>query len=89
MANLPMTKSSPFVVSDFTNPSGAIVYRVSGWRNGKRYRKNHETLIEAQRERNALEAERLALSGGPRAAMTRLTESQLHEAEAVSHSRAK
>lgn len=34
-----MNQANPFVISEFTNPSGEIVFRVSGWLQGKRVRK--------------------------------------------------
>lgn len=42
-----------FEISEFTNPSGEIVFRVAGWLNGKRVRKNLAA------------ARRLKPSGGP------------------------
>jgi hypothetical protein len=33
-------KHAQFVISEFTNPSGEIVFRVSGWPDGKRVRRN-------------------------------------------------
>lgn len=38
-----MNADTPFVVSQFTNPSGEIVFRVSGWLDGQRVRKNFPT----------------------------------------------
>jgi len=35
-----MAQASQFVISKFTNPSGEIVFRVTGWLVGKRIRKN-------------------------------------------------
>ena len=78
-----MKEASPFVVSQFTNPSGEVVFRVSGWLNGKRVRKNFGTRAEANAERDALEAERMGADTGLRRALTRLTEEQLHEAESM------
>jgi integrase len=72
-----------FQVSEFTNPSRDVVYRVSGWLDGKRVRKNFPTRAEAEAERQALEIQRLQRETGIRAAATRLTDDQLHEAETV------
>jgi hypothetical protein len=78
-----MNPNSSFVVSEFTNPSGEIVFRVSGWLDGKRVRKNFPTRTEAEAERQVLEIQRLQSEVGIRTAVTRLDDEQLHEAEAV------
>jgi integrase len=78
-----MKKVSPFVISEFTNPSGEIVYRLYARVDGQRIRKNFATLAEAQAEREVQEVNWLQRDSGTRAAITRLTEDQLHEAEAV------
>src|SRR6204780_87325 len=78
-----MNQVTPFVVSEFTNPSGEVVFRVSGWLNGKRIRKNFPTRTEAEAERQVLEVQGLQGETGTRTAVTRLVEDQLHEAEAV------
>ena len=78
-----MKDATPFVVSQFTNPSGEVVFRVYGWLDGKRVRKNFPTRAEANAERDALEAERMGADTGLRRALTRLTEEQLHEAETL------
>jgi hypothetical protein len=44
-------KEKPFVVSEFTNPSGAIVSRLYGGDQGRRIRKNFATRLEADAER--------------------------------------
>jgi integrase len=80
-----MNQVTPFVISEFANPSGEIVYRVSGWLDGKRLRKNFTTRIEALAERQALEVQRLQGESGVRPAVTRLSEAQLQEAEAAFH----
>jgi hypothetical protein len=46
-----MNPVASFVISEFTNPSGKIVFRVSGWLDGNRVRKNFETRAEAEAER--------------------------------------
>ncbi len=78
-----MNQATPFVVSQFTNPSGEVVFRVSGWLDGKRIRKNCPTRTEAEAERQVLYIQRLQGETGIRVAATRLTDDQLHEAEAV------
>jgi integrase len=78
-----MKQTNSFVISEFTNPSGEIVFRVSGWLDGKRIRKNCPSRAEAKAEADALEIQRLQGETGIRPAITRLTEDQLHEAEAV------
>lgn len=78
-----MNQVTPFVISEFTNPSGKIVSRISGWLAGKRIRKNFATRAEAEAERQVLEVQGLQGETGTRTAVTRLVEDQLHEAEAV------
>lgn len=78
-----MNRNSPFVISEFINPSGAVVHRVSGRLHGKRVRKNFRTRAEAEAERQVLDVQRLQGETGIRAAITRLTDEQLHEAEAA------
>ena len=77
-----MSQASQFIISEFTNPSGEIVFRVTGWLDGKRIRKNFPTRAEASAERQALEIQRLQAETGIRTTATRLTDAQLHEAEA-------
>ena len=76
-----MKQAASFVISEFTNPSGEIVCRVTGWLDGKRVRKNFSTWAEAQAERQALEVRVLQSQTGVRSAITRLTDDELHEAE--------
>lgn len=78
-----MAQVSAFSISEFTNPSGEIVYRVAGWLDGKRIRKNFATRAEAAAERQSLELQLIQGETGVRAAATRLTDEQLHEAEAA------
>jgi len=78
-----MNHTTSFVISEFTNPSGEIVSRVSGWLDGKRIRRNFLTRAEAEAERQILEVQRLQSETGIRTAVTRLDEDQLHEAEVV------
>jgi len=78
-----MSPASQFIISEFTNPSGEIVFRVTGWLDGTRIRKNFPTRAEASAERQALEIQRLQAETGIRTTATRLTDAQLHEAEAA------
>ena len=78
-----MSQASQFIISEFTNPSGEIVFRVTGWLDGTRIRKNFPTRAEASAERQALEIQRLQAETGIRTTATRLIDAQLHEAEAA------
>jgi hypothetical protein len=78
-----MNQATQFVISEFTNPSGEVVFRISDWLDGKRIRKNFPTRAEAEAERQVLEVQGLQGETGIRTAVTRLVEDQLHEAEAV------
>jgi len=68
-----MSQASQFIISEFTNPSGEIVFRVTGWLDGTRIRKNFPTRAEASAERQALEIQRLQAETGIRTTATRLT----------------
>ncbi len=72
-----------FVISQFTNPSGQRVFRVSGWLDGKRIRKNFATRAEAEAERQVFEIGNLQTKAGVRATITRLSDEQLQDAEAA------
>jgi integrase len=78
-----MNPHSSFAISEFTNPSGDVVFRVSGWLDGKRVRKNFSTRPDAEAERQVLEIQLLQRETGIRTAATRLSDDQLHEAETV------
>lgn len=80
-----MKQKHSFVISQFTNPSGEIVFRVSGWVHGKRIRQNLATRAEAQAQRQVLEIAALQAGSGMRVATTRLADDQLQEAEAAFH----
>ena len=80
-----MNQVTKFLISKFTNPSGEFVFRVSGWLDGRRVRKNLATRAEAQAERQALELAALQSESGMRVAATRLANDQLREAEAAFH----
>src|SRR5579871_1704758 len=76
-------KQDTFDISEFTNPSGEIVFRVSGWLDGKRIRKNFPTRTEAEAERQLLEIQQHKGEASIHTAVTRLTDDQLHDAEAA------
>lgn len=78
-----MKQKKQFVVQEFPNPSGEIVYRVYGRINGERVRKNFATRQEADTERQLLEIQAAQKETGVRVAGTRLNDAQLREAEAV------
>ena len=78
-----MKQTSAFVISEFTNPSGETAYRVAGWLDGKRVRKNFPSRAEAEAERQILDIRHLQRVSGIRVAATRLTDAQLHDAEAA------
>jgi integrase len=78
-----MKHTTPFVISEFTNPSGAIVFQLYARLDGKRFRKNFPTRAEAEAERQVQEVQWLQRETGIRTAATRLTDEQLHEAESV------
>jgi integrase len=78
-----MNQVAPFVITTFTNPSGEIVFRVSGSLDGKRVRKNFPTRAEAEAERQILEVQRAQGETGIRTAITRLTDEQIGEAETL------
>ncbi|MCS6245811.1 MAG: site-specific integrase [Opitutus sp.] len=78
-----MSQAPQFVISEFTNPSGEIVFRLTGWLDGKRIRKNFSTRAEAAAERQSMEIQQCQAETGIRATATRLSEEQLHEAEAA------
>ncbi len=77
--------SVKFGISEFTNPSGEVVFRVTGSLNGKRIRKNLPTLAEAQAERQVLEIAALQSDSRMRVTATCLAVDQLREAEAAFH----
>ena len=83
MANPTCPRLPQFVISEFTNPSGEIVFRLTGWLDGKRIRKNFPSRAEAGAERQAMEIQQLQTETGIRATATRLSDEQLHEAEAA------
>jgi len=72
-----------FTVSRFENRNGSISWRVSGWLSGVRVRKNFATREDAAAEVQALEIRKLQETAAVRPVLTRLSEDQLHEAEAA------
>jgi integrase len=74
---------SAFIVGKFTNRNGVTSWRVDGRLNGLRIRKNFKTREEAGAEKAALEAKAAQSDTGLRTTLTRLTDEQLHEAEAA------
>jgi hypothetical protein len=72
-----MSQAPQFVISEFTNPSGEIVFRLTGWLDGKRIRKNFSTRAEAASERQSMEIQQCQAETGIRATATRLSEEQL------------
>ena len=59
-----MNEANPFVISQFTNASVEIVFRVDGRLDGKRIRKNFSTRAEADAERRVLQVQRLQGEAG-------------------------
>ncbi len=78
-----MAQAKSFVVSQFTNPSEEVVFRVSGWLDGSRIRRNFPSRAEADAERLSLEIQRLQADSGVRPALTRMNEEQIRDAEAA------
>ncbi len=76
-------EKNPFAIKTFTNPSGEIVFRVSGYVCGQRVRKNFDTRAEAEAERQVLAVKAMQGDTDMRTAPTRLTDEQLHDAEAA------
>ena len=50
-----MDHNTSFFISEFTNPSGAIVFQLYARLDGKRFRKNFPTRTEAEAERQKME----------------------------------
>ena len=78
-----MNQTASFVITPFTNPSREIVFRVTGWLDGQRVRKNFRTRDEAEAERQVLEVQRAQGETGIRTTITRLTDAQVGEAETL------
>jgi hypothetical protein len=78
-----MTHENSFTVARFNNRNGAISWRVSGWMNDVRIRKNYKTREEAAAEKVALERGADEAASGLRSISTSLTIEQVREAEAA------
>ena len=78
-------KHSKFVVSPFENRNGITSWRVDGYFNGVRIRRNFKTREEAAAEKSALEIKALNAANGQHTIATILTAEQVREAEAVFH----
>ncbi|MDB6124562.1 MAG: hypothetical protein JWQ71_3555 [Pedosphaera sp.] len=79
-----MIAKNRFQIKSFTNPSGVQVHRVEGrLSNGERVRQNFKTEREAQVHKAELEIKSLNLSVAMGLKPTRLTDTQLGEAEAA------
>ncbi|MCS6242680.1 MAG: site-specific integrase [Opitutus sp.] len=74
---------SAFIVSRFVNRNGITSWRVDGRLHGLRIRKNFKTRVEAGAEKDALDIKAAQSDTGIRSTATRLTDEQLHEAEAA------
>lgn len=74
---------SAFTVTQFKNRNGTLSWRVSGWLNGIRIRKNFLTREEAAAEKGPLEIKAAQTAGGMRLLATSMTEKQAREAEAA------
>jgi hypothetical protein len=76
-----MKQENPYVISEFTNPSGKIVFQLYARIDGKRFRKNFPTRAEAETERQILGIQYLQETE-MRVAATRLADAQLRVASA-------
>ena len=77
-----LPKRRRFNIVEFSNPSGAQAWRVSGIaENGERIRSNFRTKAEAEGERDRLESEFRNVAIATRLISTRLTDAQAAEAE--------
>lgn len=71
-----------FRIVEFTNPSGATSYRVTGWTvAGERIRENYKTHDEALARKQALEIQATNTETAGRMLFTRLTPEHLKDAE--------
>ena len=72
-----------FKITNFINPSGNTVFRVTGMKGTTRVRENYPTYDEALAARQRHEIETLNLHVAPRLKATRLTDQQICEAESA------
>lgn len=75
-------QTKKFEVSKFENLNGTTAWRVSGWLNNARIRRNFPTRDEAIAEAASLEIREAQIAAGMRFSATFLTEEQLRDAEA-------
>ena len=75
-------KGEAFYITEFTNASGSVSFRVSGMKDGKQIRKNFGTYEEAIAEKQTLESQVHEIESSAKPRVTRLTDEQLEEAEA-------
>jgi len=78
-----MSHENSFTVSRFENRNGVTSWRLAGWLQGVRIRKNFKSREEAAVEKAALEIKALQAASGLRSIATALTEDQVREAEAT------
>ena len=76
-----MKQPPKLVVTPFENRNGVISYRVVGWINGERVRKNFKTRAEASAEKTALEIGAVQAANGMQMVATKLTIEQVRDAE--------
>lgn len=72
-----------FVIRKFKNRNGTRSFRISGFLNGQRVRKNFRTKQEAAAEKSVLEIRAIQEAHGQRTVPTTLREDQIREAEAI------
>ncbi|PTY02044.1 hypothetical protein DB347_25135 [Opitutaceae bacterium EW11] len=80
-ARLRFRRSEGFRILKYTNPSGSVAYRVSGWLRGTRIRRNFATRADAEAELQLLTVQATQADAELRTAVTRLTPTQLSETE--------
>lgn len=76
---------SKFKISEFTNPSGAKVWRLSGTLNAKRIRENYKSRSQAVSARQAYDIQRLNACSEGQTVWTTLTHEQNRDAIAAVH----
>lgn len=72
-----------FTLVPFENPNGSQSWRLSGWLNGVRIRRNFPTREEAAAAKASIEIQALHATSGLRMVATTLTQDQQREAEAL------
>jgi integrase len=78
-----MNHKDSFSVSRFRNRNGVFSFRVEGFLNGVRIRRNFKTQEDAATEKAALELKGLQIGSNLQAVTTYLAEEQVREAEAA------